>query len=102
MCSAGTGGTLAGVSKYLKQNKASVQIVLADPQGSGLHNKVKYGVLYTGEEREGYRKKNPFDSVTEGIGLNRPTRNFEAATIDDSYKVSDDEAMHLSLYLIRN
>lgn len=76
--------------------------MLADPQGSGLHNKVKYGVLYTHEEREGYRKKNPFDSVTEGIGLNRSTLNLEQAMIDDSYRVTDEEALHLSRYLIVN
>lgn len=51
ICSAGTGGTLAGVSKYLKEKKPNVQIILADPQGSGLHNKVKFGLLYTDEER---------------------------------------------------
>lgn len=77
MCSAGTGGTLAGVSKYLKMRNRNIKVVLADPQGSGLHNKVKFDLLYTSEEREGYRKKNPFDSITEGIGLNRPTRNFD-------------------------
>jgi cysteine synthase A len=49
---------------------------LADPQGSGLFNKVKYDVLFTIQEKEGFRLKNPFDTVVEGIGLNRPTANF--------------------------
>jgi cysteine synthase A len=48
---------------------------------------VKYNTLFTHEEREGYRKKNPFDSVTEGIGLNRTTANFDQALIDDAIKV---------------
>ncbi len=48
VCSAGTGGTIAGVSKYLKEATFNrVDIVLADPQGSGLHSKIKYGALFT-------------------------------------------------------
>lgn len=37
----GTGGTLAGVARYLKQLKPEVRIVLADPPGSGLFNRVR-------------------------------------------------------------
>jgi cysteine synthase A len=39
---AGTGGTIAGVSKALKDLNPSIQIVLADPQGSSLFNKVRH------------------------------------------------------------
>jgi cysteine synthase A len=63
ICSAGTGGTIAGVSKYLKGKKKDIKVVLADPQGSGLFNKVKYNVLFTIQEKEGFRLKNPFDTV---------------------------------------
>jgi cysteine synthase A len=100
ICGAGTGGTLAGVSKYLKQRNRKIRIILADPEGSGLFNKVKYGVLFTRQEKEGHRLKNPFDTVVEGVGLNRPTANFEAAFIDDAYKASDSEVLHMSRYLI--
>ncbi len=51
ICSAGTGGTIAGVSKYLKDKNKDIRIVLADPEGSGLFNKVKYNVLFTRQER---------------------------------------------------
>ena len=37
---AGTGGTLAGVSLYLKQRRPGVRVYLIDPPGSGLYNKV--------------------------------------------------------------
>lgn len=43
MTGAGTGGTLSGVALYLKQEKQmgdSLKIILADPEGSGLYNKV--------------------------------------------------------------
>jgi cysteine synthase len=38
---AGTGGTIAGVSAYLKQQRPGVRVFLIDPPGSGLYNKVK-------------------------------------------------------------
>jgi hypothetical protein len=40
---AGTGGTIAGVSQALKAHDPHIQIVLADPQGSSLFNKVSFG-----------------------------------------------------------
>ena len=36
----GTGGTLAGCATYLRESDPAIKIVLADPQGSGLFNKV--------------------------------------------------------------
>jgi len=46
--------------------------------------------------------KNPFDTVVEGVGLNRPTANFNEALIDDAYRVTDIEALHMGHYLIEN
>jgi cysteine synthase A len=46
--------------------------------------------------------KNPFDTVIEGVGLNRPTANFNQAIIDDAVKVTDEEALHMAHYLIEN
>ena len=89
MASAGTGGTIAGVSNFLKEKNQNIDIILADPEGSGLYNKIKYGVLFTNQEKEGYRLKNPFDTVIEGVGLNRQTKNFNQAIIDDAYKIKD-------------
>lgn len=101
ICSAGTGGTIAGVSRYLKNaTNKKIKVVLADPEGSGLYAKIKYGTLFTIQEREGHRLKNPFDTVIEGIGLNRPTKNFDQAIIDEAYKVNDIEALHMSSYMI--
>jgi cysteine synthase len=44
--------------------------------------------------------KNPFDTIIEGVGLTRPTKNFENAEIDESYKITDIEALHMSYYLL--
>ena len=58
-----------------------MQVMLIDPPGSSLFNKVKRGVLYTRHEAEGKRLKNPFDTITEGIGINRITANFSRAKV---------------------
>jgi hypothetical protein len=41
-------------------------------------------------EQDGFRKKHPFDTLIEGVGLNRMTDNFERASIDDAFTVSDE------------
>lgn len=79
VCAAGTGGTLAGVSRFLKEKDPKIRCYLVDPPGSSLYNKVTRGVMYTREEAEGKRLRNPFDTITEGVGINRLTANFSIA-----------------------
>lgn len=103
---AGTGGTISGVALYLKKmsgnGNAAPQIVLADPQGSGLYNKIKHGVMFNAKEREGTRRRNQIDTVVEGIGLTRSTANFEVGRelIDDAVKVTDDQARAMARWLV--
>lgn len=80
------------------------QVVVADPPGSGIYNRVKYGVMYNATEAEGTRRRHQVDSVVEGIGLNRLTRNLERGLpyIDDAVRVTDDEAIRMSRYLAAN
>jgi cysteine synthase A len=80
-CATGTGGTLAGVSRYLKSMKPEVKIVLADPMGSALYSWVKDG--------EATMSKGP--SITEGIGNSRVTENLAGTEIDDAVQVADQE-----------
>ena len=86
----GTGGTLAGTARFLKEKNARVAIVLADPHGSALYSWVKTGAL----ESEG-------SSITEGIGTTRITANFEGTPVDDSVRVSDQEAVTHVYRLLR-
>jgi len=80
----GTGGTLAGTARYLKEKAPKVLIVLADPHGSAL-----YSWVHTGElKAEG-------SSITEGIGTTRITANLEGAPVDDSVRVGDPEAVRM-------
>lgn len=102
VAAAGTGGTIAGVSRYLKEKNRNIKCFLMDPPGSGLFNKVTRGVMYTKEEAEGKRLKNPFDTITEGIGINRVTRNFMMAELDGAYRGTDREAVEMSRFLLKN
>ena len=84
VCSSGTGGTIAGVGKALKEKNEKVQIVLSDPKGSALHNYIQSKELTS----EG-------GSITEGIGSSRITANFAEAIVDNSYSVNDNEALNI-------
>ncbi|TQV98583.1 hypothetical protein V2A60_007697 [Cordyceps javanica] len=101
---AGTGGTVAGVARHLKERRPAVRVVLADPQGSGLYHKVKHGVMYAPTEREGTRRRQQVDSMVEGIGVNRVTANFEAGRdlVDDAVKVADEQACRMARWLVEN
>lgn len=62
---------------------------------------VKRGVLYTRAEAEGTRLRHPYDTVTEGVGLNRLTANFSRAAIDDAFHCGDQEAVDMGQFLLR-
>ncbi|XP_010252758.1 PREDICTED: cysteine synthase 2 [Nelumbo nucifera] len=102
VAAAGTGGTLAGISRFLQEKNPYIKCFLIDPPGSGLFNKVTRGVMYTKEEAEGRRLKNPFDTITEGIGINRLTKNFMMAELDGAFRGTDMEAVEMSRFLLRN
>jgi cysteine synthase A len=87
--SVGTGGTLAGVGMALKERKPSVQIVLADPLGSALYHYYAHGEL----KAEG-------NSITEGIGQGRITKNLEGAPVDLALQISDAEALPIIFDLL--
>ncbi len=87
----GTGGTLAGTARFLKQQKPSVRIVLIDPPGSALYHYFKDGEL----------KSDGGNSITEGIGTGRVTANLEGAPIDDAMRVPDSDTMHYLYRMLR-
>lgn len=90
VCATGTGGTLAGVSRYLKEQNPDVRIVLADPHGSGLYGYVKTGDLGA----EG-------NSITEGIGSTRVTMNLAGTPIDDAVRIDDQQCVTMVYRLLR-
>ncbi len=90
VCATGTGGTLGGVSRYLKDQSEKVRCVLADPMGSALYNWVKTGEL----------KSTGSSAVTEGIGIGRVTANLEGSPIDDAVQVDDAEIVTTTYRLL--
>ena len=84
VCSVGTGGTLAGVSIGLKERNKDIKIALADPMGSSLYSHVKFKKL-----------ENSGNSITEGIGTGRITKNFEKALVDNAFQITDEEALNI-------
>ena len=78
----GTGGTLAGVGLYLKEQNPDITIALADPPGAALYNYYKHGEL----KAEG-------SSITEGIGQGRITSNLKDAPVDEAFQIPDAETV---------
>jgi len=92
ICSVGTGGTLAGTSRYLKEKSKSVVTACADPHGFAMYEYFKNGKA----------KSTPGDSITEGIGLGRVTPVIETAKVDDAFLVSDEEAVNVIYDLLEH
>ena len=63
ICAIGTGGTIAGVSTYLREQKKGIVIGVADPKGAAMYNLFAHGEA----------KPSQGGSITEGIGLGRVT-----------------------------
>lgn len=102
---AGTGGTISGVSKFLKEkSNHGVLTVLADPEGSGLFNKINFGIMFDLKEKEGTRRRHQVDTLVEGIGINRLTKNLESGLdyIDKAIRVTDAQALVMAKYLSEN
>ena len=91
VCAIGTGGTLAGVSTYLRERNPDVRIGLADPEGAAM-----YSYFATGElASEG-------SSITEGIGQGRVTGNVAQARVDLPFRIPDAEALPVIFDLLKD
>jgi len=91
ICAVGTGGTLAGVSEYLKSKNPRVITAAADPEGAAIYSWIKTGEL-----------KSEGSSITEGIGQGRVTGNLDGAKIDDAFRIPDMEMLPICFDLIHS
>jgi cysteine synthase len=89
--STGTGGTLAGIARYLKSRPRPVKVFLADPQGSALYNWVNNGDL---------KVEGPA-SITEGIGTTRVTANLADTPLDGALHIVDKDTVRHVYRLLR-
>jgi cysteine synthase A len=86
---AGSGGTAAGVSKYIKEKNHNIKIIMPDPVGSGIVN---------------YFSKGNFDSdgqytMTEGVGITRLVENFKHIKQDSCYTIDDQKLTSLAMFI---
>jgi len=92
ICSVGSGGTLAGVSRYLKEKKKDVVIGVADPRGAAMYHLFK----------DGEAKLTEGGSITEGIGLGRVTAIVKEMIVDKAYLIPDEEAVPIIFDLLEH
>jgi len=92
ICSVGTGGTLAGVSRYLKEKNKDIAIACADPPGAAMYELFKHGEA----------KTTPGGSITEGIGLGRVTPVIATAKVDDAFLIPDEETVQVIYDLLEH
>lgn len=88
-CATGTGGTLAGVTRYLKDaSEGRVKAFLADPPGSVLHSYITSG---------GQLRERTGSSITEGIGQGRVTDNLkpDIDLLDGAVHISDERSIEM-------
>lgn len=86
---AGSSGTIAGISRYLKEQNEKINITLVDPDGSTLYSHFhtgKHDIL--GEY-----------TMAEGVGITRDTENYLAAKLDNALKITDQYFTSLAYYL---
>jgi cystathionine beta-synthase len=86
----GTGGTISGCGKFLKEKKPSIQIVGVDPVGSLYYDFVKTG-----------RITKPFSYKVEGIGEDFFPTTMNLAIIDDIVRIDDKECFLMTRDLTR-
>jgi cysteine synthase A len=92
ICAVGTGGTLAGVSAYLKQVNPRIVTAAADPLGAAVYNWIKTGEI----------KPSTGGSISEGIGQGRVTGNLDGAKIDDAFQIPDAEMLPVLYDLLQH
>ena len=86
----GTGGTIAGVGRYLKERNKDIVIALADPVGTSMYHWFTDGEL----------KRTEGSSITEGIGQGRITGNVAQAPVDQAFLIPDEEAISIVFDLL--
>src|SRR6266508_6853945 len=90
VCSPGTGGTISGAGRYLKEKSAKVRVIAGDPVGS----------IYT-EYARTHKKGEGFPYKVEGIGGDKIPTSLHFDVIDEWIYVSDKDAMLMTRRLAR-
>jgi len=89
VCGVGTGGTITGTGRYLKERKRKIRIVGVDPEGSIFYQR------FQGKKEEAH----PY--FVEGIGEDFMPGTFDMSLVDEFVRVSDRDAFHMARRLAR-
>lgn len=89
---AGTGGTISGTAKYLKEQNDAVKVIGVDPYGS-----VYYKYYHTGE----FDHDEIYPYITEGVGEDILAKNMDFGIVDDYVRVTDRNSMIMTRRLAR-
>jgi cystathionine beta-synthase len=90
VCGVGTGGTISGVGKYLKEKNPNVKVIGVDPIGSLYYDKVKRGVVTKAKTY-----------VVEGIGEDFFPATMNLSILDDIIQVNDEECFVVARRLVK-
>ncbi len=86
----GTGGTISGTGRYLKEKNPDIQIIGADPYGS---------IFKTFKETGSVPESTPY--LVEGVGQSHPTVNADMKVIDQIINVTDRDSFEYARQLGR-
>jgi cystathionine beta-synthase len=89
VCGVGTGGTITGIGRYLKERKRKIRIVGVDPEGSIFYQR------FHGKKEEAH----PY--FVEGIGEDFMPGTFDMSLVDEFVSISDKEAFRMARRLAR-
>ena len=89
VCGMGTGGTITGIGRFLKEKKKNLKVVGADPEGSIFYPR------YHGDKEEPHQYK------VEGIGEDFMPGTMDMSIVDDIIQVSDKDAFHMARRLVQ-
>lgn len=86
---AGSGGTAAGISKYIKEKNPDIKFVMPDPTGSGIVHFFNQGQFATDGKY----------TMTEGVGITRFVENFKHIKQDKCFTVDDQKLTSLAMFM---
>jgi cystathionine beta-synthase len=82
VCGIGSGGTISGIGRYLKEQNPAVRVIGVEPLNSA------YRKLVTDQPPPG-----EYHTVIEGVGKSVPSLGFDPAVVDDVVQVTDGQSI---------
>jgi cystathionine beta-synthase len=90
VCGIGSGGTISGIGRYLKERNPALRVIGVEP----LHSCYRHAVTDAPAGGD-------FSTVIEGVGKRQPSDSFDPSVVDDVVQVSDEQALAWARRLAR-